>query len=92
MRFYLFKRVVYNCKRATLLALKKQDGKASLWEQVQLSYHNLYCNACRRFIKQSEELNTSLAGLNQGEYETPSHHLPDAIKKDLQGQIDQFKK
>jgi hypothetical protein len=92
MRFYLFKRVIFNCKKATLLILKMQDGNATLGEQVQLIYHKLYCNVCRRFAKQSKKINTILVGVNQHEYENPSHNLPDTLKKDLQAQIDQLNK
>lgn len=92
MGIYLFKKVVFNCKKATLLALKKSDGAASIWEKLQLFYHKLYCNACRRFIKQSGEIDATLADVTQQELENPTHILPDHVKNDLQAQIDQLKK
>ena len=92
MGIYLLKKVVFNCKKATLLALKKNDGAASLWEELQLYYHQLYCDACRRFIKQSGEIDTLLANVTGQERENPTYHLPDTIKNDLQAQIDQHSK
>jgi len=54
---YLFKKIVYNCKHATQLSLKKEEGKASFRERVQLWYHLLYCSFCRRCIRQSRQIN-----------------------------------
>jgi hypothetical protein len=92
MGIYLFKKAVFNCKTATLLALKKNDGAASMWEELQLFYHNLYCNSCRRFIKQSAEIDILLADITRRERENPTHNLPDHVKNYLQAQIDQFRK
>jgi hypothetical protein len=92
MAIYLFKKVVFNCKKATLLALKNNDGSASLWEKLQLFYHRLYCDPCRRFIKQSTEIDSFLSDVTRQEHENPTHHLPDPIKNHLQAQIDQHGK
>lgn len=92
MGIYLFRKVVFNCKKATLLGLKKNDGTASLWEELQLFYHNLYCNSCRRFIKQSKEIDILLANITGQEHENPTHTLPDQVKNNLQAQIDQHRK
>lgn len=92
MGFYLFRKVVFNCNRATQLALKKQDGRASWLERMQLFYHTLYCDPCKRFIKQSEHLNSLLAEVNKRTYDTPLHSLNDDLKKDIQAKIDQLNK
>lgn len=54
---YLFKKTVFNCHQATLLSLKKEEGKISLFERVKLSYHLFYCTVCKRFVEQSHQIN-----------------------------------
>jgi hypothetical protein len=44
-----FKKTLYNCKQATLLSLKRDEGRISLVERVKLAYHLLYCEPCRKF-------------------------------------------
>jgi len=53
---YLFKKVVFNCKRATFLSVKKEENGITFFEQLELSYHLLYCDPCRNFIEQSKRL------------------------------------
>lgn len=49
---YPFRKIVFDCKQATLLSIKKAEGKISLVEKWKLSYHLWYCDPCRRFISQ----------------------------------------
>jgi hypothetical protein len=44
--------MIYNCRRATLLSIKKAEGKIAPFESLQLRYHLLFCDPCRRFIEQ----------------------------------------
>lgn len=53
---YPFRSILYNCKQATLLSIKKEEGKISLLESAKLRYHLLMCDPCRRFIQQWEVL------------------------------------
>ncbi len=92
MRIYLFKSLVFNCRKATLLALKKEDGHASVLEHIQLYYHSFYCRACRQYLKQSTVINTLLGIADQHQFENPAYHLPDQVKEHFQEQINQFKK
>lgn len=55
-KIYPFRRIVFDCKQATLLSIKKAEGKISLFERLKLSYHLLYCDPCRQFIKQWNRL------------------------------------
>lgn len=41
-----------SCKKATLLSVKKQEGRISLLERIQLSYHNRLCGVCDIWDKQ----------------------------------------
>ena len=56
---YPFRSIVYNCKQATLLSIKKAEGKISSLEAVKLQYHLMFCDPCRRFIQQWEMLDGS---------------------------------
>lgn len=44
------------CKEATYLNELKKDGKLSFSQRMGLWVHLLYCNLCRRFVKQSAML------------------------------------
>ena len=88
MKVYLFKKTVFDCKQATLLSLKKEEGKASILERVKLFYHLLYCIYCRRFIKQSAIINHIGKGVVNSIFTHPPHTLSATIKEDIQQQID----
>lgn len=47
---YLFRKTVFNCHEATLLSIKKEEGRITLFERVKLAYHLMYCNPCHNFI------------------------------------------
>lgn len=57
MGIYPFKKIVFNCKQATLLSLKKEQGKISFIEKIKLAYHLFYCDPCQHFIKHSHIIN-----------------------------------
>jgi hypothetical protein len=59
---YLFRKTVYNCRQATLLSIKKEEGKITLVESLKLRYHLLFCDPCRRFIEQWSTINMRNAG------------------------------
>lgn len=42
-----------NCKKATQLALKKEEGKINLFESFVLWVHNTLCGPCQEFEDQS---------------------------------------
>jgi L-lactate utilization protein LutB len=88
MKIYLFKKTVLDCKQATLLSLKKEEGKASILERVKLFYHLLYCIYCRRFIKQSSIINHIGKGVVNSIFTHPPHTLSAKLKEDIQQQID----
>ena len=88
MKIYLFKKTVLDCKQATLLSLKKEEGKASISERVKLFYHLLFCIYCKRFIKQSSIINHIGKGIANSIFTNPPHILSAIIKEDIQKQID----
>lgn len=74
-KIYPFRKIVFDCKQATLLSIKKAEGKISFIERVKLSYHLLYCDPCRRFIRQWSELDQKSPASIE-----PMLTLPDASK------------
>jgi hypothetical protein len=88
MKVYFFKKTVFNCKQATLLSIKKEEGKISIFERVKLFYHLLYCIYCRRFVKQSSIINHIGKEVVNSIFTHPPHTLSDKVKEDLQQQID----
>ncbi len=85
---YLFKKVVFNCKRATLLSLKREEGRITLAERLELSYHLLYCDPCRRFVKQSAQLNLSGKDFGGALAERPPFSLSPSTKDRIQDLLD----
>lgn len=88
MKVYLFKKTVFDCKHATLLSLKKEEGKISIIERIKLFYHLLYCGYCKRFVKQSSIINNIGKGLTDSIFIHPPHTLSTKVKEDIQQQID----
>lgn len=88
MKIYLFKKTVFNCKQATLLSLKKEEGKISIIERVKLFYDLLYCSYCRRFVKQSSIINHITKGIVNLIFIHPPHSLSAKAKEDIPQQID----
>lgn len=87
MKLYLFKRVVLNCSQATLLSAKKEEGALSGKERMQLWWHLLYCNVCRRFIKQMHVMAKELKKMNDTLSEHPAQIFSDEQKNEMQKRI-----
>ena len=47
-----------NCKEATFLMAKKEEGKLSLVGRMKLSMHTSMCSLCKKFEKQSVKIAT----------------------------------
>ena len=88
MKRYLFRKTVYNCKQATQLTLKKEEGKISLTERVILFYHLLYCFSCRQFVKQSVLINVAVKQAADAELKNPIYQLSEEKKKVIQHELD----
>ncbi len=87
---YLFKKVVFNCKKATLLSIKRHEGHITFLERLQLSYHLLYCDPCRKFINQLAKIDQMGKDLNRNLSAQPPFALTDAAKYRIQLEIDRF--
>lgn len=87
---YLFKETVFDCKQATLLSIKRDDGRITLFERLKLSYHLLRCDPCRRFIEQSGQIDRIGKEANSKLSLRPPFSLSETSKDKLQQQIDQL--
>jgi hypothetical protein len=87
MKPYLFRKTVYNCKQATQLALKKEEGDISLAERAKLFYHLLYCYSCRFFVKQSRLIDQTTKRVMDEKLESPPYQLSDEKKKAIQHEL-----
>lgn len=83
-----FKKTLYNCREATLLSIKKEESRISLFERLKLGYHLLYCEPCRRFILQWQMLGQKKRGINAGSSLRPPFALPKEAKERIQLQLD----
>ncbi len=86
---YLFKKTVYNCKQATLLSIKKDEGSITFFERLKLSYHLLYCDPCRRFIDQAGRINRIGRKMGQVLSSRPPFALSETARASIRAQIDQ---
>jgi len=46
--------MMINCKEATTMISKKEEGKISFLERIQLWQHLLICSLCKLFMKQNK--------------------------------------
>ena len=88
MKVYPFKKTVFNCKQATLLSLKKEEGKITFRESVLLWYHLLYCKFCKRFTKQSAIINKLGETVAETLFTNPPHTLSGKSKAAIQRKLD----
>jgi hypothetical protein len=84
-----FKKTLYNCKEATLLSLKRDEGRISVLERVKLAYHLMHCTPCRRFIGQWQLLEKK-QGANDFQV-TPPFAMPKDARDRIQQHLDLLK-
>jgi len=85
---YPFRKIVFDCKNATLRSIKKAEGRISFIESIKLSYHLFYCEPCRRFIRQWQLLDKKGASQRTPHSSSPPFLLPDQVKERIQQEID----
>ena len=83
---YPFRKVVFNCKEATLLSIKKEEGKIDVIERLKLWYHLLYCDPCRRFIAQWKKL-AGKAGGSKSVTNTLSASVSEKIQREIDASL-----
>jgi hypothetical protein len=88
------KKIIYNCRQATLLIEKKQLGRLTLRETLELRLHLFGCGFCRLYKRQSWMINRMLKQLFRPAPAAPETGNPEAtldadFKRDLQERIDE---
>ena len=81
------KKIIYNCKQATLLIEKKSLGRLSLREMIELRIHLYGCSFCRLYSKQSAVINDMVQELFKNSMKREIR-LDDKFKKQLQSRIE----
>ncbi|MDP3666998.1 MAG: hypothetical protein Q8R50_09990 [Sediminibacterium sp.] len=56
MKKLMMRYFMVNCKEATYLMGKKEEGKLSIVERVKLSMHTSMCVFCKKFEKQTNKI------------------------------------
>ncbi len=82
-----FKKIAHNCKKATFLIEKKQIGKISMREKLELMIHLAGCSACRIYKQQSILINKLVHDLFHESQVNNDIKLADDRKKKMQDQI-----
>jgi len=76
----MMKYLMVNCKEATLLMAKKEEGKLSLIERWELSMHTSMCSYCKKFEKQISKIGI----------ESKHVHADDDLPAFAKGKIDKM--
>lgn len=77
------KKIMYNCRQATILIEKKMFGKISAAENIQLQIHLAGCSVCKTYQHQSMLINRLIAG-----FEANNLKLDDQFKISLKERIE----
>lgn len=56
MKKMMMKYLMISCNKATFLMSKKEEGKLSVIERINLSIHTSMCSLCKRFEKQTSQI------------------------------------
>lgn len=72
------------CKKATFLMSKKEEGKLTFTEMVQLKLHLLICSYCTRFLKQTKLMKRRAPHLHEHLHVQLSPEKKEALQKMLQ--------
>ena len=56
MKKLLMKYMMVNCREATLLMAKKEEGRLNFMEKLKLFMHTSMCSFCKSFEKQTSKI------------------------------------
>jgi hypothetical protein len=84
---YPFRKTIFDCKQATLLSIKKEQGAITFPERIRLQYHLLFCDPCKRFIEQSRKLDSAGRELDQQMSLHPPFQLSDSAREKMKKMI-----
>lgn len=78
MKKIMMKYLMINCKEATFLMAKKEEGKLSFVGRMKLSMHTSMCSLCKKFEKQSAKIAL------ESKYIHAEQHLPGNVKERIE--------
>ena len=84
MKKFLMKYFMVNCKEATYLMAKKEEGRLSFMERLKLSMHTSICSFCKKFEWQATKIEA------ESKYIHAEQHLPDFTKEKIEQLINEF--
>jgi hypothetical protein len=90
INYTIFKKILYDCRKAQRLTIKKQESKLTLSESLQLRIHLHYCDVCRKFQQFSALLNQVFSRERQQLDKQPTNALSREEKIELQRQVDEL--
>lgn len=64
MKKFVMRHLMINCRDATLLTAKKEEGKLGFVENIQLRIHISMCSFCKRFEKQARTIASESKGVS----------------------------
>ena len=72
-----------NCKKATYLTTKQQEGSISFMEKIQLKFHLLFCKYCSLFKSQTDFIDKNIDSFSRSN----KFKMDDDFKSKLQDQL-----
>jgi len=79
------KKIIYNCRQATLLLDKREFVKLTFREVIELRIHLYKCGVCKLYGQQTHIINNMVQQL----FKSSEYKLDDSFKRELQDRIDQ---
>jgi anti-sigma factor ChrR (cupin superfamily) len=84
MKKFMMKHLMINCKEATFLMCKKEEGKLSFTEKIKLSVHTSMCSFCKKFEKQSADISRESKHIHAEE------SMPSIVKEKIERLLDGY--
>lgn len=84
MKKFMMCHLMVNCRDATMLTAKKEEGKLSFTENIKLSMHLSMCSFCRRFEKQSRTI------ASESMVVSAENELSESAKRRIQDVLDEY--
>ena len=82
------KKIIHNCKKATYLIDKREMGRITLREHIELRIHLVGCSFCRLYGRQTKAINEMVRQLFNSATGS-AVRLDDDFKRGLQEKIDE---
>jgi Arc/MetJ family transcription regulator len=79
------KKIIYNCRQATLLLDKREFVKLTFRETIELRIHLYKCGVCKLYGQQTHVINRMVQQLLKNQ----EYRLDDGFKQELQSRIDE---